>query len=60
MKKTNFKEFYVIIDTITLDVRLCSSKQTLASILGIHRNSVKIGDKPILRGNLRVLKVKEE
>lgn len=60
MKKTNFKEFFVVIDITNLDVRLCSSKQTLANILGIHRNSVKIGKEPVLRGNKRIIRVIEE
>ena len=60
MKKTNFKEIYVVLDLTSLNVRLCSSKQRLADILGIHRNSVKIGKEPVLRGNKRVIKVTEE
>jgi hypothetical protein len=60
MKKTNFKVFYVILDIATLEIRLCSTKQKVADILGIHRNSVKIGEKPILRGNLKVFRVREE
>lgn len=60
MKKTNFKSFYIIIDTSTLEARLCKTKQRVADILEMHRNSINIGEKPIIRGNLRISKITEE
>ena len=60
MKKTNFKTYYVILDITTLEIRLCKTKQSVANIIKMHRNSIAIDDKPIIRGNLKVYKVKEE
>jgi hypothetical protein len=40
MRKRNFKEFYVIINTKDFTINLCSTKSKAAEIMGIHRTTL--------------------
>jgi len=37
MKK---KEKFIVVNMTTFDFKLCSSKETVASIIGVHRNTL--------------------
>ena len=40
MKKTNYRQYYVIINMLTMDIYLTNRKSKVAEITNTHRNTV--------------------
>jgi len=57
VKKPKDKALFVILNTKTLHIRLCKTKQRLAEILNLHRNTITNIEFPYNTGDITVFNV---
>jgi len=60
MKKRNFKQFYVIINTQDGTIHVCSTKTKVAEIVGCHRSTVDSLEDRVCLNNCVIINVTEE